>query len=68
VPRLNYKLIARTMESQVTSLWRLEAVYMDGNNPDGAKSIRSEIVRIKEQIALVEELAKSEDSLKFQEG
>ena len=68
MPRLNYKLIAVTMESQVNNLWRLEADYIDGNNPDGAKSVRGEIARVKEQIALVEELAKSEDSLKFQEG
>ena len=57
VSKLNYKLIAVTMESQVKHLWRLEDEYLRGNNPDGAKSVREEIVRVNEQIDLVKDLS-----------
>jgi len=58
--KLNYKLIAATMESQVSNLWRLDDEYLRGNNPDGARSVRGEISRVNEQIELVKALSLKE--------
>ena len=60
---LNPSLIARTLESHISNMWRMEEEYLRGKNPEAAKSVRDEIGRIREQIDVLKSLSlKSSES------
>ena len=61
--KLNYSLIARTLSSQVSNLWRMEDEYLRGHNREAAKHVRDEIGRINEQIELLKALSVKESDL-----
>lgn len=63
--KLNYSLIARTLSSQVSNLWRMEDEYLRGHNREAAKNVRDEIGRINEQIELLKALAKQETEVRL---